>query len=85
MEARVFRCARQPELYLYLRADVPPEALPEALLRRTGQLTEVLRLRLDRPLARVDVAEVRQALASTGYFVQLPPDGAVRGHLRTGE
>lgn len=85
MEARVFRCARQPELYLYLRADLSPAGLPEALLERTGALTEVMRLVLDRPLARVDVTEVRRALASTGYFLQLPPDGAVRGHLHAGE
>lgn len=85
MECRVYRCRRQAELYLYLRADLPPEALPDALRQRTGSLNEVMQLRLDRPLARVDVAQVRRALASEGYFLQLPPGGQLEGHLHFGE
>jgi uncharacterized protein len=85
MDCRIYRCSRQPELYLYLPEDADPDTLPEALRQRVGRLTEVMRLRLDRPLARVDVAQVRQALATQGYFLQLPPAGQVAAHLYAGD
>lgn len=84
---RVFRCSRQPELYLYLRDDLRPDALPEALTARSGQLTEIMQLELHagRRLARVDVQRVLVALAATGYFLQLPPQDALVGLLHDGD
>lgn len=83
----VYRCSRQAEMYLYLRADLDPKTLPEALVQRAGRLTEVMRLELrpERRLARVDVGRVIAQLASAGYFLQLPPNGQLEAHLYFGD
>jgi len=79
----VYRCGKQDEMYLYLRADLKQDEVPEALRQRTGRLTEVMRLNLgpDRKLARVDVVRVIERLSSDGWYLQLPPDGQVRAWL----
>ena len=83
----VYRCNRQDEMYLYLRADVAPESLPAPLLQRTGKLTETMKLSLtsERKLARVDTARVLEQLSKTGYFLQMPPDGHIKAHLHFGD
>lgn len=74
-------------MYLYLRADLEPHILPEPLMKRAGQLTEVMRLDLHagRRLARVDVNKVVEQLALTGYYLQLPPNGLLDPHLYFGD
>jgi len=83
----IYRCSRQEEMYLYLRADLDPATLPEALLRLTGSLTRVMELALSpqRKLARVDVAKVLEQLGGPGYFLQMPPDGHLKPHLYFGD
>lgn len=82
----VYRCARQGEMYLYVRADLSADSLPQALLRITGRLTQVMELDLSkRRLARVDVDKVRQALHEPGYYLQMPPGGYLHGHLDDGD
>lgn len=83
----VYRCARQAEMYLYLRADLPLDTLPPALRQRTGALTEVMRLALNpqRRLARVETARVLEQLAGNGWYLQLPPDGNMQAHLHFGD
>lgn len=87
VECVVYRCGKQDEMYLYLRADVEPKTLPEALLKRAGPLHPVMTLKLDRErrLARVDVEKVMERLATEGWFLQLPPDGHIKGHLHFGD
>ncbi|HWU69126.1 MAG TPA: YcgL domain-containing protein [Stenotrophobium sp.] len=81
-----YRCARQSEMYLYVRAGLEPDALPMDLLRITGKLTQVMELDLSRRrLARVDVDKVRQALRDPGYYLQMPPGGHLHGHLDDGD
>ncbi len=79
----VYRCSRQDEMYLYLRADLNPAHVPEALLQRAGRLAEIMRLQLtsERKLARVDVQQVIARLQSDGWFLQMPPDGRIRADL----
>ncbi len=79
----VYRCGKQDEMYLYLRADLKLDDIPEPLRQRTGRLTEVMRLHLtpERKLARVDVLRVVERLGSEGWYLQLPPDGQVRAWL----
>lgn len=86
-ECLIFRCSKQEEMYLYLRADLKPDQLPASLRQRAGRLIEVMRLQLSptRRLARVDVARVLQQLDSRGWFLQLPPDGRVHAHLDDGD
>ena len=83
----IYRCSKQPEMYLYVRADLPPAELPEALRQRAGRLTEVMRLELSqqRKLARVDVIRVIERLQAEGWYLQLPPEGLVHGHLDDGD
>src|SRR3546814_12832462 len=86
VECRFYRCARQPEMYLYVRDGMKPEALPETLLARTGRLTEVMSLKWapERALARVDVNKVIEQLAGPGYFLQMPPPAIITAHLPFG-
>lgn len=87
MDCVIYRCSKQDQMYLYLRADLAVDALPEALLKRAGQLTRVMALALDaqRKLARVEVHAVMAQLAERGWFLQMPPDGAMRAHLYFGD
>jgi uncharacterized protein len=87
VDCRIYRCARQPELYLYLRADLAVEDLPASLQQRTGRLTEVMRLALSPAtrLARVDAGKVCTSLRDGGHYLQMPPDGLLQAHLYTGD
>ncbi|NKF23693.1 YcgL domain-containing protein [Solimonas marina] len=87
VECTVYRCARQSEMYLYLRAGLSPDDLPEALRRHTGATTAVMNLSLhpQRTLARADVLRVIEQLQQTGYYLQMPPSGAVKAHLHFGD
>lgn len=72
----VYRSQRRPDAYLYVAAEQAFEDLPPELRRAFGEPAFVMSLDLDagRRLARVDVHEVMQRLASEGYFLQLPPE-----------
>lgn len=87
MKCVVYRCARQADLYLYLRPELSLATLPEALRRRTGALTRVMDIELtpERRLARADPDAVREALVREGFYLQLPPRGEVQGHLDDGD
>jgi uncharacterized protein YcgL (UPF0745 family) len=86
-ECLIFRCSRQPEMYLYVRADLTHTELPEPLLQRAGRLTEVMRLQLtpERRLARADVVRVIERLQVDGWYLQMPPEGLIHGHLDDGD
>lgn len=86
-DCTVYRCTRQQEMYLYLRADLKPEDLPEGLLRLTGKLIRTMQLQLtpERKLARVDVGQVLEKLATPGYYLQMPPDGYLSPNLHFGD
>lgn len=83
----VYRCSRQVEMYLYLRADLAVDQLPELLLRTTGHLTRVMDLALtpERRLARADTATALARLDADGWYLQLPPADAVDPHLHFGD
>ena len=83
----VYRCSKQDEMYLYLRPDMKPEQLPEALRQRTGRLTQVMELDLGsgRKLARVDRERVIEKLGDPGYYLQMPPQGHLKAHLYEGD
>ncbi len=82
----VYRCSKQMEMYLYLRSDLKPEGLPPELLKHTGQLTHVMDIDLSqRKLARADAAKVAEKLSEPGYYIQMPPNGHITGHLYFGD
>ena len=72
---QVFRSPRRGETYLYVDQARGLEDVPEALLLQFGPPEPVLSLLLtpERRLARVRAAEVLEAIAARGYFLQLPP------------
>ncbi len=75
---QIFRSPRKPEMYLYVDKAQGLVEVPEALLAQFGepQPVMVLALDADRKLARVQAAEVLQAIARQGFFLQMPPTEA---------
>ena len=86
-DCTVYRCAKQDEMYLYVRAGLSPDELPQPLRQRTGKLTAVMNLQLEagRKLARVDTARVLQKLGEEGWYLQMPPEGHIKAHLHFGD
>lgn len=82
----IYRCSKQDQMYLYLRAEAAPESLPEALRRMTGSLSQVMRLTIDqdRKLARAETATVLQKIAEQGYYLQMPPNGQINAKINFG-
>ena len=62
-------------MYLYLRADMPLEELPEELTKITGRLEFSFELKLtpERKLAQQNTATVLENLRSKGFNLQMPP------------
>ena len=87
MDCVIYRCAKQAEMYLYLRTDVEPKELPEVLRKRTGMLTQVMELALspERKLARVRVETVIEKLQVQGFYLQMPPNGLISENLHFGD
>lgn len=75
MLCRIYRSSLRAEMYLYVPMDRDLTDVPQALMTSFGDAEEVMSLRLtpERKLARVNVLEVLEALASVGYFLQMPP------------
>ena len=71
----VYRCARKADTYLYLRAGLAIDDLPEGLLALLGELTQFLSLDLEpgSKLAQVSARDVISALEDQGYYIQMPP------------
>ena len=80
INCNIFNCARKPDTYLYLRAGMRPEELPEALRTLLGDLQQFLTLELSESskLAQVNAGDVLDALNDQGYFLQLPPAERLR-------
>ena len=72
----VYRSERKTDTYLYLAHDNKFGDLPADLREAFGEPAFVMHLKLspDRPLARVPVETVIEALEDRGYFLQLPPE-----------
>ncbi len=75
MHAYVYKSLRKADTYVYLAEREGADALPPTMRETLGALEFVLEVTLEpgRRLARVDAAQVREALASRGFFVQVPP------------
>ncbi len=78
MHCAIYRCSKKPETYLYVaisEGEVDFSRVPEALLASLGRREHVMDLELtpERTLARVERDEVVAALASQGFFLQMPP------------
>lgn len=75
MNVSVYKSPKKVELYLYVPKEDGLDKLPNEVLVIFGEPTHVLDLVLtaEKKLARVQSAEVLNALQSRGYFMQMPP------------
>lgn len=72
----IYRCGREPGMYIYVDRSEGLARVPEDLQRRAGKLSEVMTIKLgpERKLARARAPEVLAAIAAQGFYLQLPPD-----------
>lgn len=70
----VYKGSTFDEMYLYVKKADGLDKVPEVLLSRFGDTKEVMSLLLtaERPLARVDVETVIEAIEAKGFFLQMP-------------
>lgn len=87
MDCVVYRCKKQAEMYLFVRADVNTEALPAPLLRQVGELAQVMELSLtpESKLARAKVPLVLEKLEADGFYLQMPPSALINARLYFGD
>jgi len=74
-DVAVYRSKRVVDMYLYVDETRDLMSLPEDLLKRFGRPVETMRFKLaaNRSLARVDAKLVLEAIATQGFYLQLPP------------
>ncbi len=75
MKCVVYKGARKPDTYLFVKCDSDISQVPSDLLEALGTLEKVMNLELspDQILARSDPDTVRQQLRDKGFYLQLPP------------
>jgi uncharacterized protein len=75
MHCHVYRAARRPDTYVYLRERDAFGLVPEHLAATLGELSFVIEFELtpERRLARGDADVVRANLAAHGFHIQFPP------------
>ncbi|HVJ38387.1 MAG TPA: YcgL domain-containing protein [Stenotrophomonas sp.] len=75
MQAYVYKSQRKQDTYVYLATRDVFDAVPPALLAQLAPLAFVVEVALtaERKLALADAAQVRQALAERGFYLQMPP------------
>jgi uncharacterized protein len=76
INCKIYRCAKQEGMYLYIHEDKTSDDLPDELITMVKELTHSMDLELteDRKLAREDVVLVMKNLEEKGYHLQMPPD-----------
>lgn len=70
----IYRSARHEQTYLYVEKKDDFTRVPEELMKIFAPPQRVMILALDgsKKLANADVEKVKQALADSGYYLQLP-------------
>ncbi len=86
INCKIYRCAKQDGMYLYIHSDKTSEDLPEELIKMVKELTHVIDLELtpERKLASEDVNIVMKNLEEKDYHLQMPPD-PLKPHLHYGD
>jgi uncharacterized protein YcgL (UPF0745 family) len=71
----IYRSAKVEGMYLYVDKAEGLKRVPEPLLQRFGkaELAMTLLIHAERKLARADAVQILQAIAQSGFFLQLPP------------
>jgi uncharacterized protein len=77
IEVDVYKTPRKPNTFVYVPKDLLPAQWPEGLSEVFDRPEKVMSLTLTakRPLAAQPATVVMEAIATSGYFLQLPPSG----------
>ena len=81
---KVYKTRRKADMYLYVDFAEDLQRVPESLLEQFGtpELALSLSLSAEKKLARAEAGAVLDAIAETGYFLQMPPlDGGVDAEI----
>lgn len=71
----IYKSSKKDEMYLYVLKANGLKSVPESLLSVFGKPRHVSDLLLDaeRKLARADVKQVLEMIATQGFYLQMPP------------
>jgi len=75
MQCNVYRSERKNDTYVYMKVDADTAELPDPVIKFLGDLTQVLEVDLSKKkLANANVDQVKSAIESQGFYLQLPPE-----------
>jgi uncharacterized protein YcgL (UPF0745 family) len=76
MEVSAYKSPKKPELYLFVPKTQGLDDLPDELYVMFGIPEHVIDFEIgpERALARASAEEVKAALESKGYYLQMPPN-----------
>ena len=71
----ILKSSRKDEMYLYIDKQKGVSSVPDALMDTFGKPVPVLTMILtaDKKLARVNAADVMEAIQEQGFYLQMPP------------
>ena len=71
----IYKSSRKDEMYLYVEKALKLTKVPEALMEVFGTALHVMDMPMTvkRELARVDVGNMLEEVASKGFYLQMPP------------
>ncbi len=71
----VYKSVKVADMYLFVDQHEGLERVPQSLLTRFGKPIEAMRLELtpERRLSRSEAPAVLDAIASRGFYLQMPP------------
>ncbi|WP_457944480.1 YcgL domain-containing protein [Vreelandella alkaliphila] len=71
----ILKSSRKDEMYLYIDKQKGLSSVPDALMDTFGKPVPVLTMILtaDKKLARVNAADVMDAIHEQGFYLQMPP------------
>lgn len=72
----IYRSSKREGMYVFVPRETDPASLPATLLTHFGHPVHAMDLVLtpERKLARVEAADVLQAINDQGFYLQMPPN-----------
>ena len=71
----IYRSSKKDEMYLHVAKTKGLSEVPEGLMQMFGKAQHSMDMLLtpEKKLARADAAEILNAIADQGYYLQMPP------------
>ncbi|MCO7227267.1 YcgL domain-containing protein [Pleionea sp. CnH1-48] len=75
MLCSIYRSSKKDEMYLYITERDDFSSVPEALMKVFGEPSFVMLINLAKrdKLARENIEDVKEALNTQGFYLQMPP------------